>query len=168
MSLVSLAPVTRADAPALIRANAASRDYHRPWVSPCTDSGGFDAWFATLRSGNGVALLARCQESGDIAGVFSFSQIFLGNFCSAYLGFYGMAAFAGRGYMSAALQQTVRHGFDEIGLHRIEANIQPDNLRSLTLVRRAGFRREGFSPAYLRIGGIWRDHERWALLATEI
>jgi ribosomal-protein-alanine N-acetyltransferase len=53
----------------------------------------------------------------------------------------------------------------ELGLHRLEANIQPENLASIGLVRRLGFRREGMPPRYLRINGEWRDHERWALLA---
>jgi ribosomal-protein-alanine N-acetyltransferase len=57
--------------------------------------------------------------------------------------------------------------FRHLRLHRVEANIQPDNRASRALVRRAGFRREGRSRRYLKIGGRWRDHERWALLAQE-
>jgi [ribosomal protein S5]-alanine N-acetyltransferase len=53
--------------------------------------------------------------------------------------------------------------FGRLGLHRVEANIQPDNAASIALVRRCGFEREGFSPRYLRIGGAWKDHERWAI-----
>ncbi len=57
--------------------------------------------------------------------------------------------------------------FGELGLHRLEANIQPDNAASIALVRKPGFRLEGYSPRYLKIAGRWRDHERWAILAEE-
>lgn len=58
----------------------------------------------------------------------------------------------------------VRHAFRELGLHRVEANIQPGNLASIALVRSCGFSKEGYSPSYLKLGGRWRDHERWALV----
>ncbi|HEY8105130.1 MAG TPA: hypothetical protein VIE46_03425, partial [Gemmatimonadales bacterium] len=61
----------------------------------------------------------------------------------------------------------LRVAFRRLRLHRVEANILPQNDASLALVRRAGFRREGRSPRYLKIAGRWRDHERWALLADE-
>jgi ribosomal-protein-alanine N-acetyltransferase len=61
----------------------------------------------------------------------------------------------------------VAHAFRELGLHRLEANIQPTNEPSRALVKRLGFRQEGYSPRYLKIDGEWRDHERWAVLADE-
>ena len=69
--------------------------------------------------------------------------------------------------MSAGLALVLDQAFTTLGLHRIEANIQPENEASLALVRGLGFRKEGFSLAYLKIGGEWRDHERWAILAEE-
>ena len=107
------------------------------------------------------------REDDRIAGVFNLSQIFRGNFLNAYLGYYAMSPFAGKGYMREGLTLALRFAFNELKLHRIESNVQPANGRSIALVRNAGFRREGFSPRYLKIGGRWRDHERWALIAEE-
>ncbi len=52
-----------------------------------------------------------------------------------------------------------RHAFRELGLHRLEANIQPSNESSIALVRSCGFKKEGYSPAYLKLGGKWRDQD---------
>lgn len=162
-----LSIVTMADAAELTAANRRSAVLHAPFAYPCTDQAGFERWLRALDNGAGRALLARCGARGEIAGVLTFSQIFMGNFCSAYLGFYGIAGFTGRGIMTRALRMTVQYGFESLALHRLEANIQPANTSSLALVRRAGFRREGYSPRYLRVGGVWQDHERWAILRDD-
>ena len=70
-----------------------------------------------------------------------------------------------RGYATEALQLILRFAFRTLKLHRVEANIQPDNVASLALVKRAGFKLEGYSPRFVKIRGRWRDHERWAILA---
>jgi ribosomal-protein-alanine N-acetyltransferase len=67
--------------------------------------------------------------------------------------------------MKAGMNALVRHAFTKMKLHRLEANIQPGNTASIALARASGFRKEGFSPKYLKIGGRWRDHERWAIVA---
>jgi ribosomal-protein-alanine N-acetyltransferase len=73
----------------------------------------------------------------------------------------------GRGFVKRGLQAVLTEAFGIHGLHRLEANIQPDNEASRHLVRGLGFRFEGFSPRYLKVAGRWRDHERWALTAEE-
>ena len=91
----------------------------------------------------------------------------MGLFQSGYLGYAAVAAYAGQGYMREGLGAVLARAFTELGLHRLEANIQPANQASIALVRGAGFVREGFSERYLKIGGRWRDHERWAIRAEQ-
>lgn len=163
--------VTRAvafsDAAELIAANRASREHHAPWASPFTDVDGFDAWFGRMLTGPNRGFVAREARDGAIIGVVNITEIVWGAFRSAYLSYYGMVGRAGGGRMTIAVDQVVRYAFDELGLHRLEANIQTENTRSIALVRRLGFEKEGFSPGYLRIDGVWRDHERWARISTE-
>jgi len=165
MGRIRIQPVTRADATDLINGNTASQDYHLPWVTSFTDQPGFDQWFARTLTGSHVGLVAREVVSGRIVGVINVTEIVRGAFQSAYLGYYGMVGFSRKGLMTEALNAAARYAFDDLGLHRMEANIQPENAASIALVRRAGFKKEGFSPRYLCINGKWRDHERWALLA---
>lgn len=105
-----------------------------------------------------------CRRVDDkLVGVVNVSQIYRGNFRSAYLGYYVFHPYAKMGYMSAGLALVLRKAFTNFRLHRLEANIQPGNVASKSLVKRSGFRLEGFSKRYLKIDGEWRDHERWAI-----
>ena len=149
MQDVTIAPVRPADAAELIQANLESRDYHAPWVKPFTDRDGFDNWFGRIMTGPNLGFVAREGSSGEIVGVVNLNEIVWGVFRSAYLGYYGMARWSRRGLMTEAVRRTSLYAFEEIGLHRLEANIQPDNTASILLVRRLGFAREGFSPQYL-------------------
>lgn len=159
--------MSAADAPDLIRCNRSSRAYHRPWSTPFTDREGFDAWFDRIAEGYVVARIARDAGTGDIVGVITLSGILRGPFQNAFLGYYGMAGCGGRGMMTEGVRAMCRLAFAGLGLHRLEANIQPGNAASIRLATRVGFRLEGFSPRYLQIDGIWQDHERYALLADE-
>lgn len=165
MNRIRIQPVTRADAPDLINGNTASQEYHLPWVSSFTDQSGFDQWFARTITGSHVGLIAREAASGQIVGVINITEVVHGAFQSANLGYYGMVWASRKGLMTEALNAGVQYAFGDLGLHRLEANIQPENTASIALVRRIGFKKEGFSPRYLRINGKWCDHERWALLA---
>jgi ribosomal-protein-alanine N-acetyltransferase len=104
---------------------------------------------------------------GDLAGVINISEIVRGAFNSGYLGHYAFVPHAKRGHMRHGLQAVLQKAFRLHRLHRLEANIQPGNTASRRLVRRLGFRREGYSRRYLEVLGRWRDHERWAITAEE-
>ena len=167
-------PVLR-DAAPFLTAVEASRRLHRLWVQPPSTPRRFATYLRRFSSEGArdskqathVGMLVCRREDHAPVGVFNFSEIIRGAFQSAYLGYYGFAEHAGRGYMSEGLALVLRLGFGRLGLHRIEVNVQPANAPSISLVRRAGFTREGFSRRYVKIAGRWRDHERWALLAED-
>jgi [ribosomal protein S5]-alanine N-acetyltransferase len=139
-----------------------SRKLHGRWTSAPQTPSEFAAYLKRLRRKAHLGYWVVTEE-GELAGVIHISEIVRGNFQSAYLGYYAFAPHHNRGYMKRGLAAVLVDAFHNQGLHRLEANIQPGNTASRALVERLGFRLEGFSPRYLKIGGRWRDHERWAL-----
>ncbi len=164
---VYLRPPARRDQKEFLALMRASRSFHRPWASAPTDEERFAAYLADARRPDFEAMLVCRQDDDAILGFFNLSQITRGYLQSAYLGYAVGHAFSRQGYMREGLELVLRHAFVTLRLHRIEANIQPGNQASIALAQGAGFHREGFSPRYLKIGGRWRDHERWAILAED-
>jgi ribosomal-protein-alanine N-acetyltransferase len=158
---------TAEDADEFVALMTVSRDLHHPWGEYPTTHEKYADYLARRQHPAEPGFLVCERATGAIAGVINISNIVRGFFQSAFLGYYVGQPFAGRGYMTEGLRLVTRYAFDELQLHRLEANIQPDNAPSIALVRRLGFRREGFSPRYLKICGQWRDHERWALLVDD-
>ena len=150
-----------------------ARDYHTPWdpIRPA------DYWELPVvaerlraqreesRSGHSLCLcLSLKADPSRVIGVANLRNIVRGALLSAHLG-YGLAPdVVGNGYMTEAITCLVQIAFAEMGLHRVEANVMPRNARSLAVVERAGFAREGLSPRYLRVNGRWEDHIRYARL----
>jgi ribosomal-protein-alanine N-acetyltransferase len=160
---VYLREPTDSDQRKIIAANTASRSLHRGWVTPPTDAHTFAEWIVRCRQPNVKCFLVCRVDDGAIAGVYTLSQIVRRLFQSTYMGYHAEQPYAGHGYMTEGLQLVLRHTFITMKLHRVEANIQPENVASIALVKRAGFRLEGFSPRYLKLSGRWRDHQRWAM-----
>ena len=146
-----------------LRLARASRELHGPWVRAPETPREFEAYLMRCSNPADRCFLVLRRTDDALGGVYNVSQIVRGFFESAYLGYYAFAPSAGTGLMAEGLELVMRHCFRRLRLHRLEANIQPDNERSKLLVQRAGFRYEGYSPRYLKIGGRWRDHERWAI-----
>ena len=149
-----------------------SRALHAPWTSAPSTPEAFAAHLAQMDSPANQSFLICLPgpatgggDGGQMAGAIHLSQMVMGNFRSAYLGYYVFAGYERQRVMRSGLQQVVRHAFRHLKLHRLEANIQPGNTASIALVRACGFTQEGFSPRYLKINGRWCDHERWAIVA---
>ncbi|MFO1281999.1 MAG: GNAT family protein [Burkholderiales bacterium] len=159
------------DETAFLAAAHASRALHRAWVRAPSSPTEFHAYVARYASGDpaasDAALVALRAVDGAPVGVFNFSNIVRGAFRSAFLGYYAFAPLAGHGYMSEAMALVLDHAFGPMKLHRVEANVQPDNARSIALVERIGYTREGYSRRYIKIAGRWRDHVRYAMLAED-
>ncbi|MGN6872842.1 MAG: GNAT family N-acetyltransferase [Solirubrobacteraceae bacterium] len=150
------------DRAAYLDAMRSSRRLHGRWVPPASDES-FDRLLKCVEDERYEPGLVCRIEDGAIVGFINVNEIVRGLFQSAFLGYAAMAPYAGQGYMREGLEVVMARAFTELGLHRLEANIQPANQASIALVRGAGFVREGFSERYLKIGGRWRDHERWAI-----
>ncbi|MGE3318525.1 MAG: GNAT family N-acetyltransferase [Candidatus Berkiella sp.] len=143
----------------------ASCDLHAPWVSPPLEHKDFVAFYERYQQDNQKSYVVFKEEK--IVGVFNISEIVRGYFQSAYLGFYVAKSFQGQGYMRQGLQLLLQEAFTNLNLHRLEANVQPNNMRSIKLIKQGGFRKEGYSPRYLKINEEWRDHERWAITVED-
>jgi ribosomal-protein-alanine N-acetyltransferase len=157
---------TPADEAEFIAKSRRSRSLHRPWTKPPSSRREFRGLLADARDERRRVWFICLRSSGEIAGVVDVSEIVRGSFRSAYLGYYVFAGFERRGLMRQGLKAVVRHAFDTERLHRLEANIQPTNRASLALAKSCRFVKEGYSRRYLKIGGRWRDHERWAIVAS--
>ena len=169
--------VLRASDPAFAEVAAAfyarNRQAHACWNPPLTDAmfsveGQRErladaATAAKVGSGIGWWLFAS-NEPGVSLGQIHFSQITRRAFCNATLGYAIDTAQEGRGLMREALAAALVDAFGErVGLHRVQANVRPENTRSLALLERLGFEREGLAREYLFIDGAWRDHVLTAL-----
>lgn len=158
--LTELGPEDEAE---LLAAVHASRALHHPWIDAPDSPERFAAQLERARLPEHHSFVLRERDGGAPAGVVNVSNIVRGAFHSAFTGYYAFAGAAGRGLMTEGLLAVIAHAFDTLGLHRLEANVQPGNLASIALAERCGYRYEGFSPRYLFIDGAWRDHNRYAI-----
>jgi ribosomal-protein-alanine N-acetyltransferase len=141
-----------------------SERFHRGLMNPARTADDFERFLQRVDNDQTESFLICCVSDDAIAGVINLSQIFHGVFQNAYLG-YGLGVdFTGKGYMIEAVNLVLKFAFTELNLHRVEANVQPQNAPSIRSLERCGFKKEGFSEKYLKIGGRWRDHERWAII----
>jgi [ribosomal protein S5]-alanine N-acetyltransferase len=164
---VRIRPPRAADVSSFLTAVRQSRSLHRGWVAPPGTPLAYRRYLERVATESHRGFLVVDAATDRLVGVININNIIRGAFRSAFLGYYGFADFAGQGLMREAMQLVLRHAFTKLKLHRLEANIQPQNHTSLALVRSCGFVREGYSRRYLKVSGQWCDHERWALLVED-
>ena len=157
----------RGDEREFLAAGAASRELHEPWVFPPSDRATYRGYLDRVARPDSEGWLVRALDDDGLVGVVNLNNIVHGTMESAALGYYAFTRYAGRGLLRTALSLAIDEAFGPLGLHRVEANVQPENVRSIAVVRGLGFVREGYSRRYLKIAGEWRDHERWAVTVED-
>ena len=107
------------------------------------------------------------ETDKKIIGACNITHIERGISQSAKLGYWVGQQYARQGYARASVRAASRFCFDELGLHRIEAAVRPDNKPSILLLESQGFQREGLARGYLKIDGQWHDHIIYARLSSD-
>jgi len=162
---VTIAAPSPDDCEEFIAAARASKQVLLPWVDAADSPARFAAYLERSGREDCACFLVRHRACGALVGFVNINNIVRGAFQSGHLGYAGFASHAGQGLMTDGVAAVIGTAFAGLGLHRLEANIVPENARSIGLARRLGLRREGLSPHYLMVDGQWQDHERWAILA---
>ena len=171
---VGLRPLAMRDGPSWKAVRARNRDWLKPWeatVPPGDRSAPatFRAMVHDLRSQarHGRALPFAVTVDDAFAGQLTVSNIVGGSARWAQVGYWLDREQAGHGVMPTAVAMAVDHCLFEMGLHRIEVAIRPENTASLRVVEKLGFREFGYAPRYLHIDGAWRDHRLFAVTVEE-
>jgi [ribosomal protein S5]-alanine N-acetyltransferase len=173
---VQLRPLRLRDASEWRLTRLANRDWLEPWeattpgVAPADVGRGYAEAVRALRRDArlGLAFPFALIVGDEFAGQVTVGAIARGSANSAYLGYWIARRFAGRGIMPTALALVVDHCFGDGALHRVEANIRPENAASRRVVEKLGFRIEGTRARYIHIAGEWRDHVSYALTVEDV
>jgi ribosomal-protein-alanine N-acetyltransferase len=176
---VELRPLKASDWDGWHAVRTRSRDWLEPWEplgdpgapDPVTDAEAFrarcGAWerqrHFDAAYGYGIFL----RSNSEFVGEVSLGSVQRGPFQSANIGYWIDEGNAGQGLMPEAVALLVRHAFEELGLHRVEAAIVPRNGRSRRVADKLGLREEGTSDRFLQIRGVWEDHVRYAITVEE-
>jgi len=155
-----LTPEDQDEFTGLVRVSA---ELLHPWVYLPSTPAKFDEYLERFDGRTAECTLICARESGAIVGIVTINDIIRGPYQRATVGYNAFSPSAGKGFMTEGLNLIFRYAFDDLRLHRLEADIQPGNIPGLNFARKVGFVREGYSPGFVLINGSWKDHERWAI-----
>lgn len=171
---LTLRPLRPRDAQQWRAVRAANADWLAPWEATHPDPAALPPTYLqmvrsfTREARAGRMLPFALDLDGVLVGQVTVSGIVWGSLRSAQVGYWVDRRMAGRGIVPTAVALIVDYCFFTLGLHRMEANIRPENQASLRVVQKLGFRPEGLRRRYLHIDGAWRDHVTYALTAEEV
>ena len=172
---IELRPLRLRDTTAWREVRTRNARWLRPWEAtlPLAEHDAPTTYGAMVRrlraeAREGRSLPFALTVDGVFAGQVTVGGIARGSLLSAYIGYWIDQRVAGRGIMPTAVAMATDHCFREVGLHRVEINIRPENTASLRVVEKLGFRAEGLRERYLHIDGDWRDHLTFALCVEDV
>ena len=174
---VALRPPRLSDAGPWSRTRLNDREYLQQWEP--TAFGGWQernarmAWPAQWTALRGMArrgqmLPFAITVDGAFAGQLTVGNVMRGALRSAWIGYWVARENAGGGVATAAVALAIDHCFRRVGLHRLEATVRPENDRSVRVLEKSGFRREGLFKRYLDVAGAWRDHYVYGLTTEDV
>jgi len=175
--LVGLRPVWLRDGTAWSAIRTRDEQHLAPW-----EPTGYGTWAQRHAIGEWPARWLLLRAAGRRGAALPFAitldgrlvgQVMVGNvvrepLLSAYVGYWCDSQVGSGGVTTAAVAQVLDHCFTEVGLHRVEATVRPENAASLRVLAKLGFRREGLFERYLDVDGAWRDHLCFALTVDEV
>jgi ribosomal-protein-alanine N-acetyltransferase len=173
-SEVTLRPIRYRDRSEWNRVRAENREWLTPWEATLphipSDSPAYESSTDRPSFFQMVTLLRREARTGrsysfliwhqkNLVGQITMGGVTYGAMRGAHIGYWIDRNFANRGFTTQAVELISNFGFTELGLHRIEINVRPENGASCRVAEKAGFEFEGFRKAFLHIDGAWRDHK---------
>jgi [ribosomal protein S5]-alanine N-acetyltransferase len=168
----AIRPTDPRDASEQLRLRLANRQHTGPW-DPVRDESFYteagqrlelDLDQRSWAAGNAYAFAVLEIDAGDrLIGRVALANIVRGPWQNATLGYWIDERSGGRGHATRAVRLALRFAFEHAGLHRVQPAIIPRNDRSVRLAEKAGFRLEGRALRYLKINGVWEDHDIYAL-----
>ncbi|HIY23995.1 MAG TPA: GNAT family N-acetyltransferase [Candidatus Brachybacterium merdigallinarum] len=171
---LELRPLRRRDRRAFEALRTRNADWLRPWDASDPDRRGVPPTFSQIRRWGeaqarlGLQLPLMITVGGKLLGQVTAGPIQYGALRTAVLGYWITADAAGRGLVPRATALLIDHLFAELGIHRIEVTVRPENAASLRVVEKLHLRPEGLRRAAIHVDGAWRDHLVFALTAEEI
>jgi len=172
---IELREITEEDAPVFLDLILRNRDFLEPF-EPRRPDGWFtlDGVRAELsraardrRSDAAFSFGVWERESGALVGRVTLANVVRGAWQNATLGYFVGEQWGGRGYATWAVREALAFAFGWANLHRVQAAVMPRNRASIRVLEKNGFRHEGLATRYLRIAGVWEDHDVYALTAEE-